>query len=61
MTHQDRLAMVRERAIAVEHLFSSTLLLKAIDICQVSIATIAQICGLDGEGEGVVNRQEIPL
>ncbi|MCT7983332.1 hypothetical protein NG796_08505 [Laspinema sp. A4] len=31
-----------ERAIALKHQFSSTLLLKAIDICQVSIATGAQ-------------------
>ncbi len=36
-----------ERAIAGEHQFSSTLLLNLINICQVSIATVAQTNGLD--------------
>ncbi|MCT7954041.1 hypothetical protein [Laspinema palackyanum] len=50
-----------EPAIGVDHQFFSTLLLKALYICQVAIATIAQISSLNGEGEGLVNPQEIPL
>lgn len=36
-----------ERAIAVDHQFFSTLLLNALYICQVAIATVARIGGLD--------------